>query len=66
MKNNVYLKQLFEEGLGTTFYQKPKRIINNNLENPFIKKLLLSILQIIYILFLIICIIIIFKFNFPL
>ena len=39
--NNVYIKQIFEEGLATTFYQKPLKYIEKNLEIPGLKKICL-------------------------
>ena len=64
--NNVYIKQIFEEGLATTFYQKPKIYIEKNLDIPILKKVCLLCLNILYIFFLIIITYCIFTFNFPL
>ena len=64
--NNIYIKQIYEEGLATTFYQKPKKFIEKNLNIPILKKICLSCLNIMYILFLIIITYFIFTFNFPL
>ncbi len=63
--NNTYIKQIFEEGLATTFYQKPKKIIENKIKNKQLTKLLITILSIIYVLFLMIIIIVVFNLNFP-
>lgn len=66
MHNNVYIKQIFEEGLATTFYQKPKKYIERKLNNEIIKKTFHICLTILYIIFIVIISVIIFKFNFPL
>ena len=65
MENNVYIKQIFNEGLGTIFYQKPLNIINKHFKNRIIKKCLLFTIGLIYIIFLIIISIIVFTLNFP-
>jgi len=66
MKNNVYIKQIFEEGLATTFYQKPKLYIEKNIDNNILKHICFTCLNILYIIFIIIISILIFNFNFPL
>lgn len=66
MKNNIYIKQIFEEGLATTFYQKPKEYINKNFDENIFKKITLFCLNTLYIFFLIIIIYLVFIFNFPL
>lgn len=65
MLKNVYTKQIFEEGLGTTFYQKPRKYIEKKINNEILKKVLYIFLNIAYIAFIIIISIAIFKFNFP-
>ena len=65
MKNNVYIKQIYEEGLGIIFYQKPKEYINEYIKNNLLKKIMITTLEIIYILFIIITIVFLFKFNYP-
>lgn len=66
MKNNIYIKQIFEEGLATTFYQKPKKYIDKNFDENIFKNVSLFCLNALYIIFLIIIIYLVFTFNFPL
>lgn len=65
MKNNVYIKQIYEEGLGISFYQKPKKYIEQHIKNNLLKKIMITTLEIIYILFIIIIIVFLFNFNYP-
>lgn len=65
MRNNVYTKQLYHEGLGITFYQKPKNFINNHIQNKLFQRVFLLILELIYILFLLVAVIVVFNLNFP-
>ena len=64
--NNIYIKQIFEEGLATTFYQKPKKYIEKKLEKSSLKNTFLIFLKALYIIFLMIITYFIFIFNFPL
>lgn len=66
MKNNIYIKQIYEEGLGTSFYQKPKNFINDHIKNNTLKKGIFIILEIVYIVFIIGLLILLFNLNFPL
>lgn len=63
MKNNNYIAQLFNEGLGTTFYQKPLSLIKKYCNN---NKLLIIILTFLYIIFIIIFGLFMFYMNYPL
>ena len=65
MRNNVYIKQIYNEGLGISFYQNPKTFINKHLKNKILKKTMLILLEIIYIIFLFAITIIVFTLNFP-
>ena len=66
MKNNIYIRQIYEEGLGTTFYQKPKNFINNKIKNNLLKSICLFGLEVIYTVLIILVIVIVFNLNFPL
>ena len=61
-----YFSSLFTEGLGDIFFMKYYRYINENVHNELVKKLLIRIYAIIYLLFLVIVAITIFKLSFPL
>ena len=62
----AYIHDLFTEGLGDIFFMKYYRFINENVSNKIIKKLLINVYAFVYILFLIVVAIIIFKLSFPL
>ena len=64
--NNNYIKQIFNEGLATTFYQKPKNFINKYIKTAYLKKILSFLLIIIYLIFILGIVIIVFILNFPL
>lgn len=63
--HNEYIKDLFTEGLGDIFFMKIYKLINKNIKNETIKKLLIGIYAFIYIIFLIVVAIVIFKLSFP-
>ena len=65
MENNIYIKQIYNEGLGISFYQKPKNFINKHIHNNLIRKSCLLGLEVLYIIFLVAIIIIVFNLNFP-
>lgn len=66
MKNNVYIKQIYEEGLGTTLYQKPKKFINEKMKNYLLQKIFLFLLELIYPILIILIAIGFFILDFPL
>lgn len=43
-----YFKQFYNEGFATLFYQKPKNFIDKKIKNKSIKRILNSLLIIIY------------------
>ena len=60
-----YLRDLFTEGLGDIFFMKYYNYVKENVKNKKIKKLLIGIYGFIYIIFLIVIAVIIFKLSFP-
>ena len=48
-----YLKQIYNEGFATTFYQKPLNFLTKNIKNKTVIKLLSITLKVIYTLFII-------------
>ena len=61
-----HIHDLFTEGLGDIFYMKYYRFIKKNIENEIIKKILLGIHKVCYIIFLLVVAFVIFKLSFPL
>lgn len=61
-----YFHDLFTEGLGDIFFMRYYKFINKNVKNETLKKLLIRIYAVIYIIFLIVIAVIIFKLSFPL
>ena len=43
-----YLKQIYKKGFATTFYQKPISYIDKHIKNKTIKKIIKTIITIIY------------------
>ena len=66
MKNNPYISQIFNEGLGPIFFQKPYGFINKHIKNKIINKIFKIILITIYLLFILTITIAIFILNYPL
>lgn len=66
VKNNIYINQIFTEGLATTFYQKPKIFLKSKIKNTLLLKVLNFLILISYIIILLLVICIIFTFTFPL
>ena len=46
-----YLKQIYNEGLATTFYQKPISFINKKIKNKSLRKILDVLIALFYTLF---------------
>ena len=63
--HSEYIKDLFTEGLGDVFFMKIYHLINKNIKNKTIKKLLIGLYAFLYIIFLIVVAIVIFKLSFP-
>ena len=61
-----HIHDLYTEGLGDIFFMKYYNFIKKNVQNKTIKKLLIGIHVIVYLSFLIVIAIIIFKLSFPL
>ena len=61
-----YIHDLFTEGLGDLFFMKYYLFIKKNIKNNIIKKILIVIHEVIYLIFLGIIVYIIFKLSFPL
>ena len=61
-----YIHDLFTEGLGDLFFMKYYLFIKKNIKNNIIKKILIVIHEVIYLIFLGIIAYIIFKLSFPL
>ena len=51
------LDQIYNEGLGITFYKKPLSFIQKNIKNKHIKKLLKHLLSIIYLIFILLIVV---------
>ena len=62
---NDYKRQFFYEGIGDILYSKPKRIIDSNIKNKNINRLLTILLKIVYIIIAFICAILLFYVTFP-
>lgn len=60
-----HIHDLFTEGLGDIFFMKYYNYVKENVKNKKIKKLLIGVYGFIYIIFLIVIAIIIFKLSFP-
>lgn len=61
-----YINDLFTEGLGDIFFMKYYRFLQKKIKNNSIRKLLISIHIVFYLLFLIGVTLLIFKLSFPL
>lgn len=61
-----HINDLFTEGLGDIFYMKYYKFINKKIKNKSIKKILLGIHKVIYIIFMLIVAFVMFKLSFPL
>lgn len=64
--SNVYIDQIYNEGLGYNFFKKPYNYLNKKITNKKVLKLLEILLIIIYTLFVICCGILLFVFTYPL
>lgn len=60
-----HIHDLFYEGLGDIFFVKYYQFLNKNIKNVVVKKILIGIHKIVYLLFLIGVAYIIFKLSFP-
>ncbi len=63
---NKYIHDLFTEGLGDIFFMKYYRFLKEHIQNETIKKILIGIHVICYLLFLLVVIYVMFKLSFPL
>jgi len=61
-----HIHDLFTEGLGDIFFMKYYKFINRKIKNNKIKKLLIGVYALIYIVFLIVITVFIFRLSFPL
>ena len=43
-----YIKQIYNEGFATTFYQKPVAFINEKIKNKTLRKIINSLIAIFY------------------
>lgn len=64
--HNEYIRDLFTEGLGDIFFMKYYRFLRKKVKNNFLLKCLTSIHIVVYLLFLIMVAVVIFKLSFPL
>ena len=64
--HNKYINDLFTEGLGDIFFMKYYNFLNKKIHNKTIKKILLGIHVVCYLLFLGVVAFIMFKLSFPL
>ena len=61
-----HINDLFTEGLGDIFFMKYFKFLKKNIKNKSIKKILIGIHVVCYVIFLLIVAYIIFKLSFPL
>ena len=61
-----HIHDLFTEGLGNIFFMKFYRLLKDNIENKRIKKILIGVYRVIYLMFLLIVAYAIFKLSWPL
>ena len=61
-----HIHDLFTEGLGDIFFMKYYNFINKNVENKTIKKILIEIHKVFFLIFLILVAYIMFKLSWPL
>ena len=61
-----HINDLFTEGLGDIFYMKLYNFIKKNIKNKPIKKILLGIHTVFYIIFIVLVVVIMFMLSFPL
>ena len=61
-----HINDLFPEGLGDIFFMKYFKFLKKNIKNKSIKKILIGIHVVCYVIFLLIVAYIIFKLSFPL
>ena len=61
-----HIHDLFTEGLGDIFYMKYYMFIKKNIKNKVIKKILISIHKVVYLIFLLLVAYIMFKLSWPL
>ena len=66
MHNNKYINDLFTEGLGDIFFMKYYNFLKKNIKNKAIKKILMGIHIVCYLIFLGIVAYIMFRLSFPL
>ena len=64
--HNKYIHDLFTEGLGDIFFMKYYNFLKKKVSNKFIKKILMGIHIVCYLLFLGIVAFVMFKLSFPL
>lgn len=64
--HNPYIHDLFTEGFGNIFFMKYYNFVNKKIANKSIRKILIGIHTIIYLLFLILVGILLFITNYPL
>ena len=64
--NNKYIHDLFTEGLGDIFFMKYYKFIKKNILNEKIKKILVGIHILFYLLFLLLVAYVMFRLSFPL
>lgn len=61
-----HIHDLFTEGLGDIFFMKYYNFLNKNIKNDTIKKILIGIHRVFYLIFLLAVAYLIFKLSFPL
>ena len=61
-----HIHDLFTEGLGDIFYMKYYKFLKKNIKNKTIKKILINIHKVVYLIFLLAVAYLIFRFSWPL
>lgn len=64
--HNIYLREIFTEGLGNLFYMKYYSFLKKKVKNSLLQKILIIIHTIIYLLFISLIAFLLFKISFPL